>query len=319
MTEVERVERRLRLHDLRVLMSVVEAGSMNRAANRLGTSQSAISRAISDLEHALKVRLLDRGSTGVEPTDYGRAIIRCGIAVFDELRQGIKDVEFLADPTSGELRFGCAEAMADTFVPIAIDRLTRKYPRLSFHVLTAAGPPIFERLAARDVEFVISRIPKGRANSYLVARELFESAYIIAAGPGNRWARRRGLTLAELRNEPWTLPPSDSFGHDLLTEAFRTNGLDTPRVIATAVSRSMRNRLLATGHFLTMVPNFSVSPREYPFLRELPVELPDNRAPVTVVTLRNRTLSSLAQMFLDTLENVATSAMERSKLKSRRM
>jgi len=316
MTEVERVERRLRLHDLRVLMSVVEAGSMNKAANRLGTSQSAISRAISDLEHALKVRLLDRGPAGVEPTDYGRAIIRRGIAVFDELRQGIKDVEFLADPTAGELRFGCAEAMADTFVPVAIDKLTRKYPRLSFHVSTAAGPPIFERLAARDVEFVISRIPKGVAKSYLVVRDLFESAYVVAAGPGSRWVRRRKITLAELQDEPWALPPSDSFGHALLAEAFRTNGLDAPRVIATAVSRSMRNRLLATGHFLTMAPNFSVVPREYPFLRELPIELPDNQAPVTVVTLRHRTLSPLALLFLDTLRDIATRTMGRPKPKS---
>ena len=313
MNEFDRVERRLRLHNLRVLMNVVEAGSMNKAAERLGTSQSAISRAISELEHALGVPLLDRSPTGVQPTNYGSAIIRRGVAVFDELRHGLKDVEFLADPTTGELRFGCAEAMADSFVPAVIDKLTRKYPRLSFHVATDAGPPIFERLAAREVELVVSRIPNEQAEKYLIVRELFETSYVVAAGPGSPWIGRRKIRLAEIRDELWTLPPSDSFGHTLISEAFRLHGFDSPRTVATAVSRTMRNRLLATGRFLTMVPGFSAIPDQYPFLRALPIELPDTRAPVTVATLRNRTLSPLALLFLDTLRDVATSAIRRAK------
>src|SRR5262245_65223608 len=89
MDDIDRIERRLKLHDVRVLISVVQAGSMHKAAERLATSQPAVSRAISDLEHALGVRLLDRSPQGIEPTQYGRAIIRHGLAVFDELRQGV--------------------------------------------------------------------------------------------------------------------------------------------------------------------------------------------------------------------------------------
>ena len=68
--------------------TAVEAGSMGKAAERLHTSQPAVSRAISDLEHALGVPLLDRSPQGIQPTQYGRAIIKRGLAVFDELRQG---------------------------------------------------------------------------------------------------------------------------------------------------------------------------------------------------------------------------------------
>src|SRR6267143_1379486 len=84
MDEIERIERRLKLHDLRVLISVVQAGSMGKAAERLGTSQPAVSRTIADLEHALGVRLLDRSPRGIEATPYGRALINPGIAAFDE-------------------------------------------------------------------------------------------------------------------------------------------------------------------------------------------------------------------------------------------
>src|SRR5260370_9080575 len=100
MDEIERIERRLKLRDVRVLMSVVEAGSMHKAAERLATSQPAVSRAIADLEHTLGVRLLDRSPTGIRPTQYGHAIINRGLAVFDEHRHGVKDIEFPSHPTS---------------------------------------------------------------------------------------------------------------------------------------------------------------------------------------------------------------------------
>src|SRR6476660_9408691 len=102
----DRTGRPMKLHNLHVLVSVVQAGGMGEAARRLNTSQSAISRSIADLEHALGVRLLERNRRGIEPTQYGRALLGCGVAVFDELRQGVKNIEFLADPTAGEVRIG---------------------------------------------------------------------------------------------------------------------------------------------------------------------------------------------------------------------
>jgi DNA-binding transcriptional LysR family regulator len=100
----DRIGRRMKLHDLHVLMAVVQAGGMGKAARRLNTSQSAVSRSIAELEQAFGVRLLDRSRQGVEPTQYGQALLGCGAAVFDELRQGVKSVEFLTDPTVGEIR-----------------------------------------------------------------------------------------------------------------------------------------------------------------------------------------------------------------------
>ena len=154
----ERIERRLKLHDMRVLLAVVKAGSMHGAAKGLGTSQPAVSRSIADLEDALGVRLLDRSRRGVEPTHYGRAIIKRGVAVFDELRQGIKDVEFLADPTAGELRIGCTEAVAAGHGFAVMDRLMLQYPRIVFNVVTAGEAALNRHLAERDVELVMSAL-----------------------------------------------------------------------------------------------------------------------------------------------------------------
>src|SRR5713226_5830508 len=107
MTVDDRVLRRLKLSDLRLFHAVVERGGMAKAAVHLNISQPAVSKAIAALEHTLGVRLLDRSPQGVEPTVYGRALLKGGIAVFDELKQSVKQIEFLADSTAGELRIGC--------------------------------------------------------------------------------------------------------------------------------------------------------------------------------------------------------------------
>src|SRR3954453_14322119 len=114
--EIQRIEHRLSLHDLRILMVVAQAGSMSAAAKLLATSQPAVSRSIGELEHALGVRLVDRSARGAEPTPYGRALLKRGSAVFDELQQGIKDIRSLADPTVGDLTIGASIAIAEGLV-----------------------------------------------------------------------------------------------------------------------------------------------------------------------------------------------------------
>src|SRR5882757_1560505 len=111
-----RIGLRVKLHDLHVLMAVVQAGNMSKAAALLNTTQPAISRSIAELERTIGVRLLERNPQGVEPTEYGRALLDGAVAVFDDLRQAAKKIEFLADPTAGEVRIGCTPILAASFV-----------------------------------------------------------------------------------------------------------------------------------------------------------------------------------------------------------
>jgi DNA-binding transcriptional LysR family regulator len=154
---VERIGRRIKLRDLHILMTVSKTGSMGRAASELAVSQPVVSKAISDLELAVQLRLLDRGPRGVEPTVYGRALLKWGTAVFDDLRQGVKELEFLTDPTIGELRIGCPEPLAAGFVAAVIERMSLQYPKAVFHVAPADRLALIERdLPERRVELVIA-------------------------------------------------------------------------------------------------------------------------------------------------------------------
>src|SRR5262245_59508060 len=207
MNNVDRIERRLKLHDVRVLLSVVQAGSMHKAAERLATSQPAVSRAIADLEHALGVRLLDRSPSGIEPTQYAHAIIKRGLAVFDELRQGVKDIEYLADPATGEVRIGCNASLAASFTSAVVDRLSRRYPRVKFQLVTGTVEALRDDLSERNVDLLIARKFGSIADERLSFEFLFDDSCVVAAGAQSPWARRRRIELAELVNEPWVLPP----------------------------------------------------------------------------------------------------------------
>src|SRR5262249_55535049 len=153
----ERVGRRVKVRDLHILLAVAQSGSMAKAADRLAISQPVVSKTISDLEHALGVRLLDRTAQGVEPTAYGRAFIDCGTAVFDELRRGVRRIEFLADPTQGEVHIGGAGPLVDELIPAIVARLADRYPRMRFHVTEADTPALCRLLRERKLDLVIGR------------------------------------------------------------------------------------------------------------------------------------------------------------------
>jgi DNA-binding transcriptional LysR family regulator len=302
----DRIGLRLKLHDLHVLMAVTQAGSMSKAAALLNTTQPAISRSIAELERTIGVRLLDRNPQGVEPTEYGRALLDGGTAVFDDLRQAMKNIEFLADPTAGEVRIGSTAFLAASFVSAVVDRLSRRFPRIVFHFVTGYGETLHRELNERNVDLLIVRRSGPVADERLDFEFLFDDSYVVTAGTQNQWVRRRRIELAELANESWVLPPQRSVIGAIVTEAFRASGLDYPRVTVVTDSPHMRISLLATGRFVTIFPASALRfPARRSELKVLPVELPMARRPNGIVTLKNRTLSPVARLFIDCAREVA--------------
>jgi DNA-binding transcriptional LysR family regulator len=210
-----RIGRRIRLRDLHVLLTVVQRGSMAKAARHLSVSQPAISKAITDLEHTLRVRLLDRGPQGIEPTVYGSALVRRGLAVFDELHQAVGEIAFIANPTVGEVRIGCNESLSAALLPAVVERLSAQHPGVTVHISQMSRPITLEiqQLRERNVDLIIGRgifpIPEDDLN----AEVLFEEPLLVVSGAQSRWVRRRKLELADLIDAKWILyPPNEPPG-----------------------------------------------------------------------------------------------------------
>ena len=296
----------MKLQDLHVLMAVVQAGSMNKAAVLLNTRQSAISRSIAELERTVGVRLLDRNPQGVEPTQYGRALLDGGAAAFDDLRQALKNIDFLADPTAGEVRIGSSALLAAGFVSAVVDRLSRRYPRIVFHLVTGHVEALHRELNERNVDLLIARRFGPLADERLDFEFLFDDSYVVAAGVHNPLVRRRKIKLAELVSEAWVLPPPGSVIASVVMEAFRASGLDYPHTTVVTESSEVRTSLLATGRFVTIFP---ASALRFPARRlevlALPVELPMARLPNGILVPKTRALSPVAELFIECSREVA--------------
>ena len=303
-----RIGRRVRLRDLHVLSAVARWGSMAKAASHLAMSQSAVSEAIAGLEDALRVRLLDRSPQGVEPTIYADALLKRGHVVFDELRQGIKDIEFLSEPTKGEVSVACPEMLSAGLLPATIDRLSRRHPGIVVRVAQMDTTNVeFRELRDRKVDFIFARIPRTFADSAFDIEILLDDPLFVVAGAHSPWVRRRKITLAELVNEPWIFPPN-YVAMAYMKEAFEASDLATPPERVCAASILLRNQLLVTGRFLTMLPAsvLRYTAKQWS-LRSLPIDLRIEPWPIAILKLRNRTLSPVSELFIEHLRVVAKS------------
>jgi DNA-binding transcriptional LysR family regulator len=301
-----RIGRRLRLRDLHFLFAVVQSGSMAKAAVYLGVSQPVVSEAIADLENTVGVRLLDRSPRGVEPTLYGQALLSRSQVAFDELRQGIRDIEFLADPTTGEVRIGCPESLAAGVLPPIIDEWSRRCPRIRFQVtqVNTLNPRLeFPELRERKLDVVLARLVETfdelEYAEDLDVEKLLDDHLLVVAGVTSPWASRRKINLAELADAPWILP-ANSWNSLRVEEAFGAIGMKMPEVIVDTFSVALRQQLLATGRFIAAVPASTLRTNiQEEFLKVLPVSLPNKPWPVALVTLKHRTLSPAVQHFIE--------------------
>ena len=149
----EFIDQRIQLRHLRIVMAVAEWGSMAKAARRLAISQPVVSKVIADLEEMLGVCLFDRSSQGVDPTPYGHALLERSIAVFDDLRTGVDEIRFMADPSSGELRIGSTEPLLAGLGAAVMERLWRQYPGVNLRVVEADSATLVNReLPERRIE-----------------------------------------------------------------------------------------------------------------------------------------------------------------------
>jgi DNA-binding transcriptional LysR family regulator len=306
------IGRRLKLRDLHVFSTVVERGSMAKAARELGVSHPAVSEVIADLEHALGVRLLDRSAQGVEPTIYGEALLKRSVAVFDELKQSIRDIEFLSDATTGEVRVGCMEGPWFTHMSDVILRFSKQYPQIVVHSHLIDHSEVFLGLRQRRYDCVLKRVQTSvhdDAADDLKVEIISDDKIIVAAGTHSKWARRRKINLAELSDEPWVLTGPTSWNRTLGEELFRAGGLSMPKPMVTTDSIILKARLVAAGPYLGLF-NASALRRliaDNYAITALPVDLRANAVSHGIVTLKNRTLSPVVERFLVCVREVAAS------------
>jgi DNA-binding transcriptional LysR family regulator len=227
-------------------------------------------------------------------------LVKRSLAAFDELKQGIRDIEFLADPTRGELKIGSTGTLTPTIVLPVVQRFGQQFPQVVLHVDDVMSlVQGLSGLRDRNYDLILARLVPPLQHDLmsddLDAEVLFDDPLVVAAGMKTRWASRRKIDLAELINEPWTLPPPGSLNYTRIAEAFRTRGLGLPKIGMVTFSVHLRTQLVADGQFIAALPK-SIADRYD--LKVLPIDLAIRPWSVAMFTLKNRTLSPVVEPFI---------------------
>jgi DNA-binding transcriptional LysR family regulator len=303
------IGRRIRLRDLHILLTVSQRGSMAQAAAQLGVSQPAVSGVIADLERTLGVPLFERSTRGVKPTMYARAMMDRSVAAFDELKQGIRTLENLADPSAGDLWIGCIETITALILPPILRQFMQQYPRVVVHVRRLSSPMIeFRDLCERNLDLVLGRMAREPApDGELLFEPMFADRTVVVAGATSPWSRRRKIDLAELADSPWVLSTPECRTHSAITEAFAARGLKPPQVALISQSIPLRISLVSSGPYLTVFPESIRQLNAYhDSIRILPIDLPASSTPFAIITLKSRNLNPVAQRFIEHLRGYAS-------------
>jgi DNA-binding transcriptional LysR family regulator len=303
--QADLIGQRIKLQHLKIVRAVADWGSMAKAAKHLAISQPVVSKVVADLEELLGVRLFDRSPQGVEPTAYGRALLRRCITIFDDLRTSVDEIKFMADPTAGELRIGSTEPLLAGLGRAVMERLWQRYPRIDFRVVEADTATLLNReLPERRIELALLPLLGSAVRTELEVIVLFEDRLRVIAGQNSRFAARRRLALADLADESWCIA-SSAIG-SLMAEAFRAEGLAMPRVALTTTDAHLLFQLVESGRFVGHFGDGLLHFYEERFaFKRLPITLAIPPFAVAVIALKNRTISPVAQLFIDCAREVA--------------
>jgi DNA-binding transcriptional LysR family regulator len=202
-----------------------------------------------------------------------------------------------------------------TLLPVVVERLCDRYPKIVLHVAQMNPATLdIRELRARNVDLMIGRSAP-LAEDDLQVDILFHERMIVVAGVQSEWARRRKIELAELIGGKWILYPHHEVPALLVDEAFRARGLDPPQPRVLTYSFYLREMLLMTGDYLSVVQTSMLRAfnSRGAAVKRLPVDLGIESRPMMVLTLKNRTLCPAADLFIEALRAVGKSMAVQSK------
>ncbi|CAN7662729.1 LysR family transcriptional regulator [Neorhizobium sp. LjRoot104] len=241
---------RLDLRQLRHFMAVVHTGSFSMAAENLRLTQPALSKSIRGMEQALGVRLLDRGPSGVQATLFGQRLIGYSELLLSLANEAVDEIDALRGARRGSLRIGSMAAALRQLIPDALNHFAVARPDVSVMVHEGINEVLLPQLFGGKLDIVFTVKPSEILNEdfewKLVAREPVR----IVAHQSHPLADRENLTISDLADYSWVLPPLPETDRLLLESLFRAAGLPKPVVAVETTSINFLTSMISRTHHL---------------------------------------------------------------------
>jgi len=288
----------MELHQLRYFCAIVETGSFSRAAQRTNVSQPSLSQQILKLEDELGTRLFDRLGRSVRLTEMGQVLLPRARAVLHELEAARSDVVERKASVSGSICIGVIPTIAPYFLPPILASFSRKRPQARLSVVEEITPLLLDRLRAGSMDVAIVAVPLGiRGNEFQSFPLMSEKLYAVLPKQ-HALAKRRAISLGDLKNEPFLLLRDGHCFRETAVAACKRARMN-PQVIFESGQFGSILGMVSKGLGVSIVPAMALEKR--PGCRFVP--LADERATRTIgaVVLKGRSQTRISEAFLDSL------------------
>lgn len=300
------IEALLNERRLQAAALLAEVHHMPTVAHALGTSQSAVSQAISRLEEMLGQPLFLRTAHGMLPTDAGRRWIERFGRALAELRHIPEDVAALAGVIEGTVVIGALPLARTQLLPIAITSVLQRHPRLHVSSLESPYGELTAGLLSGRIDFIVGALRSEPGDAFSM-HTLFEDKAALVARAGHPLAAKKKLCIADLEGYPWVLSRPGVPLRESLGQFFHRQGIAPPTPAVETGDLALLRGLLMSSDMLTVLSahqlHYEIAMSQ---LVVLPFDMPELKRAIGIMTRKDTHLSPGARFILDEIKAVSS-------------
>jgi DNA-binding transcriptional LysR family regulator len=300
---------RLKPRQLLLLVALADEGNIHRASELLRMAQPGASKLLKDLEDMLGVELFERHSRGMRPTWYGDSLIRHARMVLATLEEAGEELDSLKAGRFGRVGVGAVTSPGVSLLPAAISLAKREQPHLQISVHIETSDVLLERLGRGELDMVVGRVLERHDSSLLRFERLALEPVSVIARPDHPLVNAQDLSLAQLAQAEWVVPPIGSVLRHPLEQMWRHTGIEGPQVLVESASLLFITKMLQESDFIAVVASdIARYYANHGMVAILPIDLPCEMEAYGLILRKDRLLSPAASKVLQALRKTATAA-----------
>lgn len=298
---------RVKLHQLRVIITVAETQNILRAAELLGRSQPAITKSIQELEHDIGITLFDRTGKGVFPTALGQQLIQYARQVFIQLERAHDQISAHCTGQLGTVHVGTLIAGSAELLPKAIAHLHKTHPQVHIQITESTYDRLIPLLHQGKIDFIVGRLPPNQYRDNLELLPFYEEQIAVACRPAHPALQKLPCQLADLLRWPWITPDKGTSLRQILDIALQQEQVSLSTIGLESVSVVLNRRLLLEADYLCAFPRRVILPDlEAGILQEITLHQPLSFGQVGVSYFNAAPLTPAAHALLSALKHIAS-------------
>lgn len=290
--------------DLTYFLTIASAGTLARAAEQLGISQPAVTKAIQRLERKVGVTLVERTARGSVLTEAGKIFHTRVLGASMQLDSALQEVRDIGGGHAGLLRIGATPATTSFALRSLFPTLLVERPAARVNVTTAFSDTLLEAIDKREVELAVCPLPDA-LDASMAKEVLYDDHYSLMVSTANPLAERESVTLHDLVECSWAASSRQEFARVQIEQAFAKQGYPRMRIVAEANSLAALILIVSTTQLVSLINARSFDLGPLPFdIAVRPIQFDGLQRQVGMIR-RAGYLSPIAQRAQEILRNAA--------------